>query len=90
MDDQKKYDLEYKDTDSCSLCGVPKGGYDHFILNCQTLEHVRSACAFKEVLHLLPTPVIRGIPPAMGMDVVGPFWKVAEPEASKFIWNRFR
>ena len=74
-DDQKKFELSYASSEACTLCGAPNGGIEHLVAFCSKLCHVRTRCPFAKLLPFLPAPVLRGIPPAMSIDAVGPFWK---------------
>ena len=89
-DDQKKFELDYASSEACTLCGALSGGIEHLVAFCSKLCHIRGKSPIAKLLPYLPAAVLRGIPPAMGIDEHGPFWKEQVNDEAMKQWNEVR
>ena len=74
-DDHKRFELDYASSNACTRCGAPSGGVEHLLAHCPKLCHIRSLSPIAKLLPYLHDAVLRGIPPAMSIEAVGPDWK---------------
>jgi hypothetical protein len=73
-DDQQKAALDYKEDDLCFICGLQPGTFAHMVGRCTGLEHIREDKELAAICHLLPDPILLGIPAAMCADWNEPWW----------------
>ena len=90
-DDHKTFELDYATSDACTVCGALNGGLEHLIVHCSKLCEIRKCSPIANLLPHLPPAVLRGIPPAMGTEVVGPYWKEeGTTQQAMRQWNDYR
>ena len=51
-DDQKRFELDYANSDGCLLCGSPGGGMEYLIDCCPTLSHIGNSSPIAKLLPL--------------------------------------
>jgi hypothetical protein len=73
-DDTQLADIDFKDDNTCFLCGEADGSMAHLIGRCQKLNHIRVDKELAACCHLFPDPILLGIPPALSAEGQGAWW----------------